>query len=152
MKSGSPSRTTAAHKTHTKNPGLVLSRLPLLSLLLLFLPKLLRGTRDRWVVQVSFIIIYSTGLAPFPRLSAPPHSSQCSYHRIDFLIIKRINPPKMIYTLSCIIFISSVKQEMFMLVCNSRSQNKSKLVRATLMCGAFITFSLAFYIINPCSL
>ncbi len=39
-------------------------------------PKLLRGTRDRWVVQVSFIINYSTGLAPFPRLSAPPHSSQ----------------------------------------------------------------------------
>ncbi len=24
---------------------------------------------------MSFIIIYSTGLAPFPRLSAPPHSS-----------------------------------------------------------------------------
>ncbi len=76
MKSGSPSRTTAAHKTHTNNPGLVLSRLPLLSLLLLFLPKLLHGTRDRWVAQVSFIIIYSTSLAPFPRLSAPPHSSQ----------------------------------------------------------------------------
>ncbi len=75
MKSGSPSRTTAAHKTQTKIPGLVLSRLPLLSLLLLFLPKLLRGTRDRWVAQVSFIIIYSTGLASFPRLSAPPHSS-----------------------------------------------------------------------------
>ncbi len=33
------------------------------------------GTRDRWVVQVSLIIINSTGLAPFPRLSAPPHSS-----------------------------------------------------------------------------
>ncbi len=79
MKSGSPSRTTAAHKTQTKNPGLVLSRLPLLSLLLLFLPKLLRGTRDRWVAQVSFIIIYSTGLAPFPRLSAPPHSSQYAF-------------------------------------------------------------------------
>ncbi len=46
------------------------------SLLLLFLPKLLRGTRDRWVAQVSFIIIHSTGLTPFPRLSAPPHSSQ----------------------------------------------------------------------------
>ncbi len=42
----------------------------------LTLPKLLRGTRDRWVVQVSFITNYSTGLAPFPRLSAPPHSSQ----------------------------------------------------------------------------
>ncbi len=54
------------------------SRLPLSSLLLLFLPKLLRGTRDRWVAQVSFIIIHSTGLAPFPRLSAPPHSSQAS--------------------------------------------------------------------------
>ncbi len=80
MKSGSPSRTTAAHKTQTKIPGLVLSRLPLLSLLLLFLPKLLRGTRDRWVAQVSFIIIYSTGLAPFPRLSAPPHSSQQTSH------------------------------------------------------------------------
>ncbi len=40
----------------------------------LTLPKLLRGTRDRWVAQVSFITIYSTGLAPFPRLSAPPHS------------------------------------------------------------------------------
>ncbi len=75
MKSGSPSRTTAAHKTQTKIPGLVLSRLPLLSLLLLFLPKLLRGTRDQWVAQVSFITNYSTGLAPFPRLSAPPHSS-----------------------------------------------------------------------------
>ncbi len=75
MKSGSPSRTTAAHKTQTKIPGLVLSPLPLLSLLLLFLPELLRGTRDRWVAQVSFIIIHSTGLAPFPRLSAPPHSS-----------------------------------------------------------------------------
>ncbi len=34
MKSGSPSRTTAAHKTQTKIPGLVLSRLPLLSLLI----------------------------------------------------------------------------------------------------------------------
>ncbi len=44
----------------------------------LTLPKLLRGTRDRWVVQVSFITNYSTGLAPFPRLSAPPHSSQTS--------------------------------------------------------------------------
>ncbi len=42
----------------------------------LTLPKLLRGTRDRWVAQVSFITNYSTGLAPFPRLSAPPHSSQ----------------------------------------------------------------------------
>ncbi len=40
----------------------------------LTLPKLLRGTRDRWPVQVSFITNYSTGLAPFPRLSAPPHS------------------------------------------------------------------------------
>ncbi len=40
------------------------------------LPELLCGTRDRWVVQVSLIIINSTGLAPFPRLSAPPHSSQ----------------------------------------------------------------------------
>ncbi len=39
------------------------------------LPKLLRGTRDRCVAQVSFIIIYSTGLALFPWLSAPPHSS-----------------------------------------------------------------------------
>ncbi len=75
MKRGSPSRTTATHKTQTKSPGLVLSRLPMSSLLLLFLPKLLRGTRDRWVAQVSFIIIHSTGLAPFPRLSAPPHSS-----------------------------------------------------------------------------
>ncbi len=45
----------------------------------LTLPKLLRGTRDRWVVQVSFITNYSTGLAPFPRLSAPPHSSQWSW-------------------------------------------------------------------------
>ncbi len=34
MKSGSPSRRTAAHKTQTKIPGLVLSRLPLLSLLI----------------------------------------------------------------------------------------------------------------------
>ncbi len=88
MKSGSPSRTTAAHKTQTKIPGLVLSRLPLLSLLLLFLPKLLRGTRDRWVAQVSFIIIYSTGLAPFPRLSALPHSSQLVwilFHCEEFL-------------------------------------------------------------------
>ncbi len=42
----------------------------------LTLPNLLRGTRDRWVVQVSFITNYSTSLAPFPRLSAPPHSSQ----------------------------------------------------------------------------
>ncbi len=42
----------------------------------LTLPKLLRGTRDRWAVQVSFITNYSTGLAPFPRLSAPPHSPQ----------------------------------------------------------------------------
>ncbi len=41
----------------------------------LTLPKLLRGTWDRWVAQVLFIIIYSTGLAPFPQLSAPPHSS-----------------------------------------------------------------------------
>ncbi len=40
----------------------------------LTLPKLLRGTWDRWAVQVSFITNYSTGLAPFPRLSAPPHS------------------------------------------------------------------------------
>ncbi len=42
----------------------------------LTLPKLLRGTRDRWAVQVLFITNYSTGLAPFPRLSAPPHSPQ----------------------------------------------------------------------------
>ncbi len=90
MKSGSPSRTTAAHKTQTNIPGLVLSRLPLLSLLLLFLPKLLRGTRDRWVAQVSFIIIYSTGLAPFPRLSAPPHSSQSHFHNIDFHTTKTV--------------------------------------------------------------
>ncbi len=51
------------------------------SLLLLFLPKLLRGTRDRWVAQVSFIIIHSTGLAPFTRLSAPPHSSQMTFYQ-----------------------------------------------------------------------
>ncbi len=74
MKNGSPSRTTEAHKTQTKIPGLV----PLSSSTVvtphLTLPKLLRGTRDQWVAQVSFITIYSTGLAPFPRLSAPPHS------------------------------------------------------------------------------
>ncbi len=46
------------------------------------LPELLRGTRDRWVAQVSLIIINSTGLAPFPRLSAPPHSSQSYLHYI----------------------------------------------------------------------
>ncbi len=40
------------------------------------LPELLGGTQDRWVVQVSLIIVYSNGLAPFPRLSASPHSSQ----------------------------------------------------------------------------
>ncbi len=33
------------------------------------------GAGPRAVAQVSFIIIHSTGLAPFPRLSAPPHSS-----------------------------------------------------------------------------
>ncbi len=44
--------------------------------------ELLRGTRDRWVVQVSFIINYSTGLTPFPRLSAPPHSSQSPFTHI----------------------------------------------------------------------
>ncbi len=49
----------------------------------LTLPKLLRGTRDRWVVQVSFITNYSTGLAPFPRLSAPPHSSQYNISSVD---------------------------------------------------------------------
>ncbi len=88
MKHGSPSRTTATHKTQTKIPGLVLSRLPMSSLLLLFLPKLLRGTRDRWVAQVSFIIIHSTGLAPFPRLSAPPHSSQiCILKSLYFSVL-----------------------------------------------------------------
>ncbi len=54
----------------------------------LTLPKLLRGTRDRWVVQVSFITNYSTGLAPFPQLSAPPHSSHtlyCKLEKIQFL-------------------------------------------------------------------
>ncbi len=65
-------------------PGF-LSPLPMSSLLLLFLPKLLRGTRDRWVAQVSFIIIHSTGLAPFPRLSAPPHSSQFYWPIINFI-------------------------------------------------------------------
>ncbi len=77
MKSGSPSRTTAAHKTQTKiRPG------PLSSSTVvtphLTLPKLLRGIRDRWVAQVSFIIIHSTGLAPFPRLSPRSHSSHTS--------------------------------------------------------------------------
>ncbi len=74
MKSGSPSRTTAAHKTQTK----IQAWSSLSSTVVtphLTLPKLLRGTRDRWVVQVLFITNYSTGLAPFPRLSAPPHSS-----------------------------------------------------------------------------
>ncbi len=52
----------------------------------LTLPKLLRGTRDRWVVQVSFITNYSTDLAPFPRLSAPPHSPQ--YITVTFYKIK----------------------------------------------------------------
>ncbi len=47
----------------------------------LTLPKLLRGTRDRWVVQVSFITNYSTGLAPFTRLSAPPHSSHPDFQK-----------------------------------------------------------------------
>ncbi len=46
----------------------------------LTLPKLLRGTWDRWVVQVSIITNYSTGLAPFPRLSAPRHSSHLCSH------------------------------------------------------------------------
>ncbi len=39
------------------------------------LPKLLRGTQNQWVAHVSFVIIYSTGLTPFPWLSAPPHLS-----------------------------------------------------------------------------
>ncbi len=73
MKSGSPSRTTAARKTQTKIQAW--SSLPSTVVTPhLTLPKLLRGTRDRWVAQVSFITIYSTGLAPFPRLLAPPHS------------------------------------------------------------------------------
>ncbi len=46
MKSGSPSRTTAAHKTQTKIPGLVLSPSTVVTPHLT-LPKLLRGTRDR---------------------------------------------------------------------------------------------------------
>ncbi len=78
MKSGSPSRTTAAHKTQTK----IQAWSSLSSTVVtphLTLPKLLRGTRDRWVAQVSFITNYSTGLAPFPRLSAPPHSSQWGF-------------------------------------------------------------------------
>ncbi len=40
------------------------------------LPELLRGTRDRRVVQMSFIIVNSTGLALLLWLSAPPHLSQ----------------------------------------------------------------------------
>ncbi len=51
----------------------------------LTLPKLLRGTRDRWVAQVSFITIYSTSLAPFPRLSAPPHSPQIVHPKMTIL-------------------------------------------------------------------
>ncbi len=78
MKSGSPSRTTAAHKTQTKIPGLVLSRLPLLSLLLLFLPKLLRGTRDgEWCRcrSLSFTppaSLRSHGSRPRPTRHIPP--------------------------------------------------------------------------------
>ncbi len=61
---------------HTnKSPGLVLSSFAVVAPPFI-LPELLHGTRDRWVVQVSLIIIYSTGLARFPRLSAPPHLSQ----------------------------------------------------------------------------
>ncbi len=57
----------------------------------LTLPKLLRGTRDRWAVQVSFITNYSTGLAPFPRLSAPPHSSHLHYLKMHNVNKSRIS-------------------------------------------------------------
>ncbi len=39
-------------------------------------------------MQVSFITNYSTGRAPFPRLSAPPHSSQFpSYQRFYGIVL-----------------------------------------------------------------
>ncbi len=62
-KSGRPSRMTAAHKTQIKSrPG------PLSSFTVVappfILPELLRGTRDRWVAQVSFIFINSHGSRP----------------------------------------------------------------------------------------
>ncbi len=69
MKSGSPSRTTAKHKLkiqawsslvfHCCHSSFNPSEAP---------------PWDSRPVQVSFITNYSTGLAPFPRLSAPPHS------------------------------------------------------------------------------
>ncbi len=59
MKSGSPSRTPAAHKTQTKSRPGPLSSCNVVSPLFI-LPELLHRTQDR------FIITYSTSLAPFP--------------------------------------------------------------------------------------
>ncbi len=65
----------------------------------LTLPKLLRGTRDRWAVQVSFITNYSTGLAPFPRLSAPPHSPQ--FPSLPFLLLTSSSTPPLPLCFQC---------------------------------------------------
>ncbi len=62
--------------------------------------KLLRETRDRWVAQVSFIIIYSTGLTPFPRPSARPtlHSAKNAYKTV---FIAKYEPLLWISPLTC---------------------------------------------------
>ncbi len=47
--------------------------------ILLLKCEMFAGSRLLLPVSINFIINYSTCLAPFPRLSAPPHSSQGSF-------------------------------------------------------------------------
>ncbi len=64
------------------------------------------------MAQVSFIIIHSTGLAPFPRLSAPPHSSHSILKKYNLLswdnLIKYVHTCLLFKTMNS--FISPLKQ------------------------------------------
>ncbi len=94
MKSGSPSRTTAAHKTQTKIPGLVLSRLPLLSLLLLFLSE--APPWDSRPVSGAGVVHYHllhrprsvpTALGPAPLVTYPHRPSQAGGYSRDCALL-----------------------------------------------------------------
>ncbi len=70
-------------RSEAGEPGLDLSRLALSSLLLLSFRSSSVGLETGEWRRCRSLSLNSTGLAPLPRLSAPPHSSQVSFNKTN---------------------------------------------------------------------
>ncbi len=70
-------------RSEAGGPGLDLSRLALSSLLLLSFRSSSVGLETGEWRRCRSLSLNSTGLAPLPRLSAPPHSSQVSFNKTN---------------------------------------------------------------------